>query len=125
MITLIYNGIRRLLFGPTSVFAARSGSVPITGSSFASVYSERSQYPLRIVGINFRVDPSAQGEWRVTVNGEKIFPYGEVNALDSGYHSLIPIEIPAGERYHVEVRSRSSTYNGIIILEELDIIEMQ
>ena len=122
---LIYNGIRRLLFGPRSVFAARSGSIPISGSSFASVYSERVQYPLRIVGINFRVDPSAQGEWRVTVDGEKIFPYGDVNAIDTGYHSLVPIEIPAGERFGIEVRSRNQTYNGIVILEELDVIEMR
>ena len=122
---LIYNGIRRLLFGSTSFFAARSGSVAINGSSFASVYSERSQYPLRLVGIKFTVDPSAQSEWRITVNGEKIFPFSDVNNLDGDYHSLISIEIAAGERYDIEVRSRNQNYNGIIILEELDIIEMR
>lgn len=125
MITLLYNGLKRLVFGSTSVFAVRSGSVPLIGSSFASVYSERTQYPLRIVGIKFTVDPSSQSEWRITVDSERIFPYNEVNPMDSEYHSLMSIEIAAGERFDVEVRSRNKEYRGIAILEELDIMEMK
>jgi len=125
MITLICRGISRLLFGATSFFAVRSGSAPFVGSSFASVYSERAQYPLRIVGIKFTADPSAQSEWRITVDGEKIFPFSDVNNLDSEYRSLMPIDIAAGKRFEIEVRSRNKDYRGIAILEELDIIEIR
>ncbi len=125
MTNLIYRGIRRLLFGMTSVFAVRNGSCPLVGLSFISIHQERTEYPLRIVGIKFVVDPSTQGEWRMTVNGEKVFPYNDVNSLDSDYHSLIPIEVAAGELFCVEVRSRNKEYHGIAILEELDVIEMR
>lgn len=125
MFELIYNGIKRLLFGATSVFCVRNGSVPISGNSFVSVHTERSQYPLRIVGIKFTVDPSMLGEWRVFVAGiDKVFPYG-VNPMDSEFHHLMPIEVAAGELYCIEVRSKNTEYRGIAILEELDVVEMR
>lgn len=125
MITLLYNGLRRLLFGSTSVFEVRNGSGAFAGSSFVQVYRERAVYPLRIVGIQFQCDPSAQGEWRICVNGDKIFPFSEVNPMDSDFHNLIPIEIAAGELLEIEVRSRNKEYHGIVILEELDVIELR
>ena len=126
MINLIYRGIRRLFFGPTSVFAVRSGAGAFNGSSFVPLYHERAQYPLRIVGIQFQCDPEAQGEWRICVAGVgKVFPYNDVNSLDSDYHSLIPIEVAAGELFCVEARSRNADYKGIIILQELDVCELR
>lgn len=125
MISLIYNGLKRLLFGSTSVFTVRSGSAPIRGASFVKVYSERLRYPIRIIGVKFVIDPSSQSEWRITVNGDKCFPYNEVNNLDSDYHSMVPIEVASGELLGIEVRSRNKEYSGIIILEELDVIELR
>ena len=125
MINLILRGIKRLFLGSTSVFAVRNGSAAFSGSSFAQVYRERAAYPLRIVGIQFQCDPSAQGEWRVTVDGERIFPYNEVNPMDSEFHHLVTIEIAAGDRFEIEVRSRNQQQKGVIILEELDVIEMR
>ena len=125
MITILSRGIKRLFLGSTSVFAVRSGSSSFRGSSFAQVYRERADYPIRIVGIHFQCDPSAQGEWRICVNGDKIFPFSEVNPMDSDFHNLIPIEIAAGELLEIEVRSRNKEYHGIVILEELDVIEMR
>lgn len=126
MIELIYHGIKRLLFGSTSVFTVRNGSVPISGNSFVPIHTERTKTPIRLVGIKFAVDPSLQGEWRVFVAGiDKVFPYGEVNNLDSDYHNLMPIEIAAGSLYCIEVRSRNTEYRGIAILEELNVLEMR
>ena len=125
MLKLIYNGIKRLLFGSTSVFTVRNGSCPMVGNSFVPVHTERTKTPVKIVGIKFVVDPSLQGEWRVFVAGiDKVFPYG-VNPMDSEFHHLMPIEIAAGELFCIEVRSRNQEYRGIAILEELDIIEMR
>lgn len=125
MTNRIYNGVKRLLFGANTFFTVRSGSMPVNGSSFATVYSERLKYPIRIVGVKFIVDPSGQAEWRITINGEKCFPYNEINNLDSEYHSMVPIEVAAGELLAIEARSRNKEYSGIIILEELDIIELR
>lgn len=124
MITNLYNGLRRNLFGATSVFAVRSGSCPVNGNSFAIIHQERTQDPLRIVGIQFAADPSAQGEYRICVNGDKCFPFSDANSLDSDYHNLMAIDVAAGELMTVEVRSRNKDYRGIAILEELDVVEM-
>lgn len=125
MITLLLRGVKRLLFGQTSVFAVRSGSSVFHGSSFAPVYRERVDYPTRIVGIQFQCDPSAQGEWQICVEGiGKVFPYG-INPADSEFHHLVPIEIAAGEAFCVEIRSRNKEYKGVVILEELNVIEMR
>ncbi len=80
---------------------------------------------MRIVGIQFQCDPSAQGEWRICVEGDKVFPFSEVNPMDSEFHNLIPIEIAAGGLLEIEVRSRNQQQKGVIILEELDVIEMR
>ena len=124
-VNIILRGIRRAFFGSTSVFAVRSGSCPMLGNSFAIIHQERTQDPLRVVGVQFAADPSAQGEWRICVNGEKIFPFSDVNNLDSDYHNLMAIDVAAGELMSVEVRSRNKDYRGIAILEELDVIEMR
>ena len=125
MINLILRGIRRAFFGSTSVFAVRSGSCPVNGNSFTTIHQERTQDPLRIVGVQFAVDLAMQGEWRICVNGEKCFPFSEVNSLDSNYHNLMAIDIAAGELLTVEVRSRNKEYKGIAILEEFDVVEMR
>ena len=126
MINLILRGIRRAFFGSTSVFAVRSGSCPMLGNSFAIIHQERTQDPLRVVGVQFAADPSTQGEWRISVGGiGKVFPYSETNPLDSDYHNLMPIEIAAGSLFCIEVRSRNKEYRGIAILEELDVVEMR
>ena len=125
MITLLYNGLKRWLFGATSVFAVRSGSSAFHGVSYASVYQERTQYPLQIVGIQFQCTPDSQGEWRVTVNGDKVFPFNDFNPMDSDFHNLMLISVAAGELLDIEVKSRNSGYKGIIILQELDVVEMR
>ena len=89
------------------------------------MYQERTQYPLQIVGIQFQCTPDAQGEWRATVNGEKVFPFNDFNPMDSEFHNLMPISVAAGELLDIEVKSRNSGYKGIIILQELDVVEMR
>ena len=125
MLSHFYNGLKRLVFGYTSVFAIRSGSATFNGASYASVYQERMQHPLQIVGIQFQCTPDSQGEWRVTVNGDKVFPFNDFNPMDSEFHNLMPISVAAGELLDIEVKSRNSGYKGIIILQELDIVEMR
>jgi hypothetical protein len=97
----------------------------VNGNSFATIHQERTQDPLRIVGAQFVVDLSMQGEWRICVNDQKCFPFSEVNSLDSNYHNLMAINVAAGELLTVEVRSRNKEYKGIAILEELDVVEMR
>lgn len=125
MISNFCSGLNRLVFGYTSVFAIRGGSATFNGASYASVYKERTQYPLQIVGIQFQCTPDAQGEWRVTVNGDKVFPFNDFNPMDSEFHNLMPISVAAGELLDIEVKSRNSGYKGVIILQELDVVEMQ
>ena len=84
----MYQGIKRLLFGPTNVFAVRSGSCGFNGSSLVAIYRERTKYPLRIIGIQFQCNPDVQGEWRICVDGEKVFPFSEVNPLDSEFRNF-------------------------------------
>lgn len=124
MITLLLRGIKRLFLGSTSVFVVRSGSSALHGASFASVYQERTIYPIRIVGIQFQCDPSAQGEWRICVEGDKVFPF-DINPMDSEFHHLMPIDISAGSLFCVEVRSRNQQQKGVVILAELDVVEMR
>ena len=97
----------------------------MNGNSFATIHQERTQDPLRVVGVQFAVDLAMQGEWRICVSGERVFPFSDANNLDSDYHNLMPIEIAAGEFMAVEVRSRNKEYRGIAILEELNVIEMK
>lgn len=125
MINLICRGLKRWLLGSTNVFAVRSGSAAFSGSSFVQVYQERAAYPLRIVGIKFATDVSSQGEWLVSVDGEKCFPFSDVNPMDSNFHNLIPIEIAAGSLLQIEIRSKNKGYKGVAILEELDVVEMR
>ena len=126
MITILYNGIKRLLYGATSVFGVRNGSAAFSGSSFVQVYKERTKFPLHIIGIKFAVSPDALGEWRICVEGiGKVFPFSEVNPMDSDFHNIIPIEIAAGSLFCIEVRSRNPQQKGIVILEELDVVEMR
>lgn len=125
MLSHFYNGLKRWFFGYTSVFSVRSGSATFNGSSYASVYQERTQYPLRIVGIQFQCELSSQGEYRISVNGNKVFPFNDFNPMDSEFHNLMPINVAAGELLDIEVRSRNQGYKGIVIVQELDVVEMR
>jgi len=125
LISNFCNGLKRLFFGSTSVFAVRNGSAAFNGASFTTVYEERTQYPLRIVGIQFAIQTDAFGEWRITVNEEKVFPFSDINSMDSEFHNLMPIEIAAGELLQIEVKSRNADHKGVVILQELDVIEMR
>ena len=125
MLLHFFRGLKRGLFGYTSVFVVRSGSAAFNGSSYVSVYQERTQYPLRIVGIQFQCELSSQGDYRISVNGEKVFPFSDLNVMDCEFHNLMPINIAAGELLDIEVKSRNSGYRGIIILQELDVVEMR
>lgn len=89
------------------------------------MYQERAAYPLRIVGIQFVADVSSQGEWLMSIDGKKCFPFSDVNPMDSHFHNLIPIEVAAGSLLQIEIRSRNKEYKGIVILEELDVVELR
>lgn len=120
----IYEGIKRWLYGSTSFFCVRKDSTTFNGTSFVAIHEERPIYPTKIVGIKFNTSEGSFGEWRISTAAHgKIFPYDDVNELDSEYRNLTPIDIPAGELYFVEVRSRDATKKGVVIMEELSIIE--
>ena len=59
------------------------------------------------------------------MNGEKVFPFNDFNPMDSEFHNLMPINVAAGELLDIEVKSRNSGYKGIVIVQELDVIEMR
>lgn len=125
MFELIYNGLKRILYGATSVFTVKSGSGAFNGASFVSIYKERTKTPVKIVGVQFQCSPDAQGAWQICVNGEKCFPFSDVNNLDSEYHNLMEISVAAGELLTLEVRSRNAQQKSVVILEELNVIEMR
>ena len=127
IIEQIYNGIKRLLFGPTSYFVIRQGSSAFRGSSFVRVYREVIEYPMKILGIQFLGQKQNLGEYRILVDGEKIFPFGDVNSIEVGVlrNFVMPIEVSAGSLLEIEVRSGNPAERSVIVLDELDCLEMR
>ena len=123
-INQIYNGIKRILFGSTMKFTTRKGSSNFYGASWTELYRETLKYPIKLVSIEILTEKEVTGEFRIMVNGEKIFPFGSSNKIDSGItrNFIIPIEISSGSFVEVEIKG-SLNDNSVCILSELAVIE--
>lgn len=125
MINKIYQGIKRLLFGSTYKFTTRKGSGTFNGASWTELYRETLKYPMKLISIEILVEKDIMGEFRVCVDGQKVFPFTEFSKIESGVtrNFLIPVSIAAGSFIQIEVRGAIKS-KAVIILSELAIIEV-
>lgn len=125
MITKILNGLKRILFGSTYKFTTRKGSTSLSGASWIPIHTEMTETPLKLVSIEFIIENEVIAEYRIVVNGDKIFPFGDCSQIKNHVtgNFLIPIEIAANEYLQVEVRGGIKA-NNVIILNELAVIEV-
>lgn len=125
MINKIYRGIKRFLMGETYKFATRKGSTSLNGSSWVPIFTERTETPVKLISIEFLTEKDVNCEYRIVVDGEKIFPFGDFSKVESDVtrNFMLPISVAAGEYLQVEVRSGINNKN-VIIMSELAIIEV-
>ena len=119
----IINGLKRLIYGATTHFIIKQGSVALRGASFVELYKERLKYPLEIVGIEIKAESKNKAEFRVLCNGEKVFPFGKINDIPNGAVNVIPIRFAADSLMCIEVKGMSPKDGFVIILSELNCIE--
>lgn len=127
IIEQIYNGIKRLILGSTSYFEIRQGSCAFRGRSFATIYRERVEYPMNIMGIQFLYQGSSVGEYRICVDGDRVFPFSDTNPIESGVlrNFIVPIKVAAGSLLEIEVRGGDANERSVVVLDELDVVEMR
>lgn len=124
MINIIQN-LKKLIFGATSYFMIKKGSCSLRGASFVEIYRETTNYPVKLMGISFLKEKDVPVEYRICVNGEKVFPFDDYNMIENiPRNFMIPIEIAAGSLLIIEVRGGINNKN-IIVLDELDVVEMR
>ena len=121
----IYNGIRRLVMGSTYRFCSRKGSCSLSGASWTEIYHEMTETPLKLISVTFLTEDTVPGEYRIVVDGEKIFPFGDFSNIENGItrNFLIPINVSAGSFLQIEVRSGINNKN-VCIMDELAVIEV-
>jgi hypothetical protein len=125
MINKIYQGIKRFFFGSTYKFDIRKGSTSFNGASWVEIYKELTTTPLKLISITFLMENTIAGEYRIVVNGEKIFPFNNFNQIENGTtkNFIVPINIAAGSFLQIEVKSGINN-NNVIIMDEMAIIEV-
>lgn len=125
MINKIYCGIKRFLFSSTSCFTTRKGSTSFAGASWTQIYKEMTETPLKLISITFLLENTISGEYRIVVNGEKIFPFGDFSQIESGVtrNFILPVSIAAGSFLQIEVRSGINNKN-VVIMDEIAVIEV-
>lgn len=119
----IINSLKRLLYGATTHFVIKQGSVALHGTSFVELYREHLEYPTTIVGMDIKVEGSSKPEFRIVCDGEKIFPFSDVNTIPDGLVSFINVNVAAGCLLTVEVKGMTPKDSYVVILSELDCIE--
>ena len=119
----MFDGLKRVLYGATTNFVIEQGSCSLRGTSFTELYNKRVKYPTTILAIDIKVEKNIVAEWRICVDGQKIFPFSDVNTVPEGSVNIIPVEIAAGERLTIEVRGTNPDASNVVILSELNIIE--
>ena len=126
MITQILNGIKRLLLGETYKFATRKGSTSLSGASWTEIYRETLEYPTKLISIEFLTEKDITTEYRIVVDGEKIFPFGDFSVVENGVtrNFMLPISVAAGSFLQVEMRSDINNKN-VVILNELAVVEIR
>ena len=127
IIEQIYNGIKRLLLGSTSYFEIRQGSCAFRGRSFVTIYRERVRYPVNIMAIQFLFQGTGVGEYRICVNGNKVFPFADTNPIEPSVlrNFIVPIRVAAGALLEIEVRGSDPNERSVVVLDELDVVEMR
>ena len=125
MITKILRGIRRLFMGSTYHFSTRKGSTSLNGSSWQEIYREMVEYPLKLISIEFLTEKDVSCEYRIVVDGKKIFPFTDCSNMQNGVsrNFLLPINIGSCDFLQIEVRSGINNKN-VVIMNELAIIEV-
>ena len=124
MIIKILNGLKRLLFGSTYKFTTRKGSTSLNGASWTTIYKEMTNDPLKLISIEFVADAAIPPEYRIVVDGEKIFPFVDVAEMKKGTMTfLMPINIAANSYFEVEIRG-SIKDHGVVIMREMAVIEV-
>lgn len=120
---ILINAIKRLIYGTTTQFSIKQDSCALRGTSFTSLWTERMEFPTQIVAIDIKIENKHQAMWRITVDGEKVFPFADENSVVEGLVHIMPVEVAAGSMVRVEVRGMSATDRNVVILSELDIVE--
>ena len=118
------NGIKRLIYGSTTHFGVWQDSCALSGTSYVPILSKTLDYPITIAAVEFLTEKDIKAQFRIVVNGVKVFPFGEDNVVENGVNrALMPVEIADGSYLQIEVRGVESTQKNVIILNELNIIE--
>lgn len=120
---IILNAIKRAIYGTTTHFSIRQDSCALRGTSFTSLWAERTEYPTTIVAIDIKIENKHRAMWRIMVDGEKVFPFADENSVVEGLVHIMSVEIAAGSLVGVEVRGMSATDRNVVILSELDVVE--
>lgn len=125
MINNILQWIKRSIYGSTYKFTTKKGSTSFNGASWISVFNETTKYPSKIVSITFMMENKTPGKYRIVIDGEKIFPFGDFNSIDNGVtrNFIIPIAVAANSYLQIEVRSEINNKN-VIIMDEMAMIEV-
>lgn len=125
MINKIINGLKRLLFGSTFKFTTKKGSCTLKGASWVEIYKDMPKNPIKLISVSFVQQNDVKTQYRIMVDGEKIFPFGSDTIIENEVtrNFIIPIEISAGSFVQIEVRS-DIKMNNVLILDELALIEV-
>ena len=118
----LIDGLKRLIYGSTTYFKVKQGSVPLNGVSFVGLYTERLEYPTTVISFDIKCEGKSKAEFRFTCDGEKVFPFTAANAVPEGLTSVIPIAFPAGSLMSLEVKGMATKDSFIVVLSEMDCI---
>ena len=124
MIIKILKGIKRLIFGSTYRFTIRKDSTSLSGASWTEIYHELTNDPLKLISIDFAADTNSPPEYRVLVDGVKVFPFADVAKMQKDTMTfLMPVNVAAGSFLQIEVRGEIKD-KGIVILREMAVLEV-
>jgi len=118
------NTIKRLINGTTTYYKILKGSGELNGISFTPILSKKVECRTIIHSVEFKCNDKIIHSWRITVDGEKIFPFTEFARIHSEkLMPIMPVSIKKGSYFQIEVVSSDKDDRDIIILTELDIVE--
>jgi hypothetical protein len=117
------NGLKRLIYGATSYFVIKQGSCALQGQSFVELYREQLKYPTTIMALDIKTEKGVVVEFRICADGEKIFPFTDVNAVPDHLVNIIPIDVATGTFLTLEVRGLNPRDNFVVVLSEMDCLE--
>lgn len=124
--TQIYNGLKRLIMGSTYKFFTRKSSTSLLGASWTSIFTEITENPIKLISVEFLTEKTVPVEYRICVDGQKIFPFLDYSHVESGIsrNFMLPINIASNSYLQIEVRG-SINDKSVVILSELACIEVK